>query len=73
MLHNVGLDEGKRCAGLISEDVDRHIERGMVGQECLQPRIFVSQEGLAFDFAFVTGKRGWASGAGQRFVLLLKN
>src|SRR6266404_3233836 len=69
----MGFYEGQGCARLISEDVHCHVKGRLIGQEHLQPRVFIAKEGLAFYVALMADKGGGSRCAGQSFVWFLED
>src|SRR6266853_121769 len=69
----MSLHKGQGCAWLVSEDVHCHVKGRMIGQEHLQPRVFVAEEGLAFYVALMADKRRWFRCARQRFIGFLED
>ncbi len=67
------FDEWKGCAGLVSENVDGHVELGPVRQEHLKTRILIAQKRLTLNIAFVShdGRRRFESV--YRLIWLLEN
>src|SRR5882672_6668063 len=73
VLHDMRFDEGKSCTRLVSEDVNRHVERRMIRQKDLQAGVFVAKKGSAFVLAFMAHDRTRLIMARKRLVKFLKN
>jgi hypothetical protein len=73
VFHDVSFDERQGRAGLISKDIDGHIERRLVGQKHLQTSVLVAQERLGFNFALMPEQAGGSFRSGQGLIWLLEN
>src|SRR5436190_2633030 len=72
MLHNMRLDEWQRRAGLIREDIHRHVKSRLIRKQHLQSRILVAEEWLAF-FAGFAHQRCRRGDARESSIGLLKD
>src|ERR1039457_4187156 len=73
VFHNVRLDERQRRSRLVSENVHGHVERRLVGQQHLQPRVFIAKKRLSLHVSFVTDDDTRFLRARERLKLLLEN
>src|SRR5580693_4543853 len=72
MLHDVSFDKRQASAGLVVEDVHRHVERRILREEGLEQSIFVAEKRLAGHLALVPGAYFWGNRAMKGYVLLEK-